>query len=1388
MGTYHDPHISDYNEEQTCVHKTSWIPYTFTHPFLGILCLTSLGLCLTVFLLWWKSSTNYGLGADDGSSALLFGWRYSPTLIAVIYVQMTTVLFEDIKRTETYARLARPDGAEASSSILKSPGAWWNALYDGFAKKRNGSRSITLICASLLNIFGFMAISPLSSAILFSEDVVVPKYTGFTTLTPMEGSPLPIDADRTTHFRTIANLLQNVSTSPWITDDYTILPFWPADMQDAPITSLPTSSSQAWQAETTMFKSHMNCTQMTMDRQTTIDGEYNYHDQKNPSVSTIWSSPDECKYGLSIEKVFLNGGGSWSDASTFSNALQPLIGGYGPQGRANSTSQCDNRDIIILASPSNATGGDLSAHLCDSTYYMANVTARLALDGNEPEISYDETEFEKNKVVIPNNLLNTTLFRNLTLDENWPTYMISIMYKDGRVLGGPTILLGALYDYDVAAIVNDPNWTKSAAKAKQRFFGEVLQAALTRQDASRQSFMQGYIHDVESRVVVQAGPSITLGVLLAISFFLALTIWRFSRQQYRPLHLTDDPASTIGTARLITHTSATKLGFRSFKQPSDKYLREKLMDERFITDSQGLYRVNEDDIIVNETSQSENGAPALFRLPALLSLATILIVVVVGISVLYHFAETSGLYEKAFVYQVKVSFINNGLSSVAPFAMIPTVIATAIGLWWSAMDDNFRRLQPFLAMSKGNPSISRGAGLSYRSSFWLWACAKAALNKHWLLAFLTLGSSLSPVFTTTMSALFDRGPGIVSQPVTLDRTLELREIPFVFPASQSLYPNQLNDYAGGILSDLYANLSTHWMYTATIQLTLNGTQPAWSKDDWSFLPAKLDNLRDVELPNNLDESEQTLDGSYSNITFTTPAMRGRIECSQPPMQALRNLSNWLTYRDFENSTIWNKSTIPHDMQRGYQLGQTWGNRNTASEITPFTFPANLSECIGCTSVFVNPGQIQCCDNSSSNAWDPSVVVGYWSPNVSPDKWSVRSWQHNFTAKFFHGNAVTGIKNNDHLSSSDPNIANLGIVFTSPPSASFLTCRPLVESANAEITVNPETGVVQSFNITDEPRERENAFSDNFLPHNKTKVDRDNVKLRYNVTVSYGRLFMASMLTAADTFGISGASHGSGYILEDLKDNTYNIRDEINGLNMDFMTYSMYTLAGRDPKRLSDPDTFNELAQRTFATFFQHFVSNEISMETGSWGYQKINASLPKELGPGLEIENNYLPGTKASKHQDVMHPISHTNRTVEARLTRRVELLQMNSVAVWLSISIMAWLIITTVVVALLQKRYFGSLVRNVECLGDVLVLIAGSTNLLQVVREIQAGRLLPESYEHLRTKLGWFVDEDGGLRWGVEMEESYGEGPGVHWISAPYLSKEKGSKTWNLGNEQRSV
>lgn len=277
-----------------------------------------------------------------------------------------------------------------------------------------------------------------------------------------------------------------------------------------------------------------------------------------------------------------------------------------------------------------------------------------------------------------------------------------------------------------------------------------------------------------------------------------------------------------------------------------------------------------------------------------------------------------------------------------------------------------------------------------------------------------------------------------------------------------------------------------------------------------------------------------------------------------------------------------------------------------------------------------------------------------------------------------------------------------------------------------------------------------------------------------------------MLTAADTLHIGGAEHTGGYTYEDLNDNTYNIRDDLSGLNMDFMSYAMYSMAGKNPQTLLDPTTYATLAGKTFTTFFQHFVSNDVSLETGGWGYQKINASLPSTLGPVIELENGFLPGTTASKYQDIMHPISHTNRTVSATITQRVELLQMNGIAVWLSLSILVWLIATTAVVAVLQKRYFGSLVRNVECLGDVLVLIAGSANLLQLVRDIQAGRLVKGDYEHLRTRLGWFVDREGGLRWGVEMEESFARGPGVQWVRAPVSGKgEGGSWMWEIEDEE---
>lgn len=349
-----------------------------------------------------------------------------------------------------------------------------------------------------------------------------------------------------------------------------------------------------------------------------------------------------------------------------------------------------------------------------------------------------------------------------------------------------------------------------------------------------------------------------------------------------------------------------------------------------------------------------------------------------------------------------------------------------------------------------------------------------------------------------MSALFERGNGNIIQPVTLHRQLELRQIPFVYKTQQSIYPSRSNDYVAPIIASLFTNISSYWMYTATIQLTLNGSEPAWSKDGWNFVPVDVSDITASRYLSNIGASKADgLDeGSQTNITFDTPAIRGRIECSPHPEKAFMNMTNWLTPTDLTDHTTWSKSTIPEGINGGYLLGASWDTRGFPSYIYPLLPGQNYTSCPGCTPVFANPTSIICCGNGSTDSRQGDAAVGYWSPNGVSSTWTPRKWDRNFTTKWFYGNAVTGIKMaNDSLAKADA-----GLLFLEPPSISMLNCKPITETANARVTVNPSNGEIQSYNITDQPEIDPKDFSDNFLPHNQSITHlRDGVKW-YNVTL------------------------------------------------------------------------------------------------------------------------------------------------------------------------------------------------------------------------------------------------------------------------------------------------
>jgi hypothetical protein len=269
------------------------------------------------------------------------------------------------------------------------------------------------------------------------------------------------------------------------------------------------------------------------------------------------------------------------------------------------------------------------------------------------------------------------------------------------------------------------------------------------------------------------------------------------------------------------------------------------------------------------------------------------------------------------------------------------------------------------------------------------------------------------------------------------------------------------------------------------------------------------------------------------------------------------------------------------------------------------------------------------------------------------------------------------------------------------------------------------------------------------------------------------MFMSALTSAAHLTSLEGVTFKDyHWRVEDLEDMTFNIRDRDQGLSMDFMTFAMYNLVGKDPEALLNADTLTTTTQRVFSTFFQHFVSQSVSVKDGGFAYQPIGHTI-EDPGPVYNISfvrtstiEDHLPANYSNEY-----PQLNTVRQASAIVSSRIEVLRMNPTATWLSFGILCWLMITTVVVAAVERKNVKRLNSGMDTLGSVLVWVAGSENLLGLVREGTAKEL--EKNGNVWTRLGWFKDGRGVIRWGVEAEGRHGMQP-VEWVDPP---KDAGSE-----------
>ena len=193
----------------------------------------------------------------------------------------------------------------------------------------------------------------------------------------------------------------------------------------------------------------------------------------------------------------------------------------------------------------------------------------------------------------------------------------------------------------------------------------------------------------------------------------------------------------------------------------------------------------------------------------------------------------------------------------------------------------------------------------------------------------TESTVLTNVSTVTvgMSALWQRDVESSPRNWQLSTQLEIRNIPQVFLVPENQEPT--DTYQLPVLTQVFEDPFTSWLYGAVVQIAYNGSQPAWSFDGWSFAQVDLSSISSTSSIKNIEGNQSQELGAFNltnsgtdvggnvNVTVQTPAIRGRIECS--PYESLSNTSNWLQALDLQNGSYWNVSANSDVPTSGYDL-------------------------------------------------------------------------------------------------------------------------------------------------------------------------------------------------------------------------------------------------------------------------------------------------------------------------------------------------------------------------------------------------------------------------------------------------------------------------------------
>lgn len=706
------------------------------------------------------SQRQSGLADETGStSGIVIISTFGPTLLAVSLVLQIGILYDDIQRTEPFARLAAPGGAPADQTLLWTSGPWWNTLRDSFPNKhKHRGMSWMLLFSTLVYVLGFLVVSPFSSTLFVSKDVLLSSHATLKQLDLESSLPLQIPLLATTWFRALSGLLQNATTSTWFADEHVGLPFWAADIETPPVGPILGIEQQTWEATTTIFSTEMPCEAMTVDQVylhnvTTVYPEYNSSSTSTELYVNL-SSASGCS--VSLENPTFEGYALWT-------SLPAALDGINSTGCTTSFT-----DLLFFATP--MWGADIHAnyvlnstykavaYACKSAYYVGNSTATVHLNDVQTNVTIDESEYISNRRPIRDEVDSLEEFQEAFFSTtNWTNFLGYQSVGDSTSYIGPASLLASIYGFSIDKIVADTDLLDTIWRIRQRFFAETLFDNFDTMARKESVEVAGTKTIIRRRLITVPAVAIILEVTFGLQLIMLLIIFRGTRMARRPLGLKFDPMPISNLTTLLARDPATLESLRD-REPG-KQVHRSLSGLWFHTGDDGISLVPGKNAVENSNKaaeeellsgcdakhpepQSTQSTQAVLRLWVVCLLAVTLAVLLAAIATLYRRSSTVGLYETAFVYGLDVTVGTLSLHDISPASLVTTLVAVCVGKWWQSTETALRHIQPFLALSEKPIAGFYGTSVSYGSSYLLWSASKAVRRRHWMLGAVSTGAFL----------------------------------------------------------------------------------------------------------------------------------------------------------------------------------------------------------------------------------------------------------------------------------------------------------------------------------------------------------------------------------------------------------------------------------------------------------------------------------------------------------------------------------------------------------------------------------------------------------------------------------------------------------------------